>query len=320
MKKIVVLLLFAVAMLVALSGCNDSSDYPDKEANPASDFEYEKNDDGGITIMKYVGTDETVVIPQTIDDISVTELGRSAFVGLEHVKTLMMPDSVRFIGSAACGDMAQLTNVRLSKNVEIIGTSAFAGCHVLTEINLSMKTLTHIGDYAFNGCINLKKVTFGDNIEYIDDKAFIYCESLEEAILPKNLKSLGEYAFGECYSIKKIFIPKTLEEWGMSPFIGNISVTEIVLEDGLKKIGSYGCFAGCLVESVTIPDSVEKIADIAFTAFPNLKSVYFEGDAPKEMGGLSLGRPEEVTVYYDPSKDGWDTTSIKDEYTLKALK
>ena len=70
------------------------------------------------------------------------------------------------------------------------------------------------------------------------------------------------------------------------------------------------------MESVTIPKSVESIADIAFTAFPNLKEVHFKGDAPKDMGGLALGRPEEVTVYYDPSTKGWDTTSIRDEYNV----
>ena len=37
------------------------------ETNPKSDFEYVENEDGGITITKYIGTDDSVVIPEAID-------------------------------------------------------------------------------------------------------------------------------------------------------------------------------------------------------------------------------------------------------------
>lgn len=106
-----------------------------------------------------------------------------------------------------------------------------------------------------------------------------------------------------------------MEKWYWSPFIGNTAVTEIVFEDGLKVIGSYGAFAGCQVETLHIPASVEKIADIAFTAFPRLKEVYFEGNAPEvSADGRIFAKPEQgVKVYYDPNTTGWDTTPLRDE-------
>ena len=285
MKKALTFLLLAALLATPLVGCHkDDSDEPAKtttennantipeynaaDANPASDFEYKVREDGGITITKYIGEDETVVIPQNIDGKEVTLIGERAFAGTS-ILSVAMPDTILYIAS-----------------------------------------------YAFYGCKQLKTVRFGDNIQLILDEAFYDCESMESVILPKNLKELGQYAFGNCLAVQKIWIPKTVEKWGWSPFIGNISVKEIIFEDGLKKIGSYGAFTGCQVEVLRIPASVESIADIAFTAFPNLKEVYFDGAAPT-VGGDVFATPEQgVKIYYNPSMPGWDTTLLRDVYTL----
>ncbi len=279
MKKALTLLLLAAMLTAPLAGCGSANDTPAgvndnipeynaADANPASDFEYKVRTDGGITIVKYIGEDETVVIPQTIDGEEVTLIGERAFAGTS-ILSVSMPDTVLYIAS-----------------------------------------------WAFVGCKQLKTVRFSDNIQLILEEAFQDCESLEQVILPKNLKEIGQYAFGNCLSVQKIWIPKTLEKWGWSPFIGNVSVKEIVFEEGLKKIGSYGAFAGCQVEVLRIPASVESIADIAFTAFPKLKEVHFEGAAPT-VGGDVFATPEQgVKIYYDPSTSGWDTTPLRDVYTL----
>ena len=279
MKKALTLLLLAAMLTAPLAGCGTTDDTPAgitdnipeynaADANSASDFEYKVREDGGITIVKYIGEDETVVLPQTIDGEEVMIIGERAFAGTS-ILSVSMPDSVLYIAS-----------------------------------------------WAFVGCKQLKTVRFSDNIQLILEEAFQDCESLEQVILPKNLKELGQYAFGNCLAVQKIWIPKTLEKWGWSPFIGNISVKEIVFEEGLKKIGSYGAFAGCQVEVLRIPASVESIADIAFTSFPKLKEVHFAGAAP-EVGFNVFATPEQgVKIYYDPSTSGWDTTPLRDVYTL----
>ena len=77
MKKFLVLLLAITLLTVALSGCNNSEkpsindestinttseQDPSAEPNPATDFEYETNSDGGITIVQYMGSNEMVII------------------------------------------------------------------------------------------------------------------------------------------------------------------------------------------------------------------------------------------------------------------
>ena len=273
-------------LFTTLTSCSNSSPYPSKDANPTSDFEYQKTDDQkGIQISKYIGSDQTVVIPQKIDGLPVTVIGSSAFIESD-ITSLMMPDSVTNIYTYAIAGCEKLTEVRLSENLQAVGECSFSGCTSLTQVDLSMPTLTHIYNEAFEGCTSLQQVIFGDNIEFI-----------------------GAEAFQECTS-----------------FAGNTSVTEIVFEEGLKAIGDrehYGCFSDGLVESVTIPASVSYIADNAFVNFPEMTEIIFTGNAP-EISAVALidhtlGDPEQITVYYDPTTEGWSSTSIKDVYQLVPL-
>ncbi|MBQ8135375.1 MAG: leucine-rich repeat protein [Clostridia bacterium] len=65
-------------------------------ANAATygDFEYEENDDGGITITKYTDNDKEVVIPSEIDGKSVTSIGWNAFYSCTSLTSVTIPDSV----------------------------------------------------------------------------------------------------------------------------------------------------------------------------------------------------------------------------------
>lgn len=323
MKRIHIILGIFLLLLTMLTGCSNNPPYPSKDANPASDFEYQKTDDQtGIQINKYIGSDQTVVIPQKIDGLPVKVIGSSAFIESD-ITSLMMPDSVTNIYTYAIAGCEKLTDVRLSQKLQAVGECSFSGCTSLTQMDLSMPSLTRIYNEAFEGCTSLQQVTFGDNIEFIGAEAFQECTSLQEAILPKNLKEVGDYAFALCTGMQKLHIPKNLEIWGMYAFAGNTSVTEITFEEGLKAIGDrehYGCFSDGLVESVTIPASVAYIADNAFVNFPKMTEIIFTGNAP-EISAVALidhtlGDPEQITVYYDPTTEGWDTTPIKDTYKL----
>ena len=331
MKKYVTLLVSALLCSSVLIGCNNPKEPPINstieshtgnmtetlQANPKSDFEYQIREDGEFEITKYVGTDEHVIIPQSIDGKNVTVIGERSFAGA-NILSLVMPDTVIYVFSHAFSGCENLTDIKMSASLITVSWGAFINCNSLTCIDLSMESMKYIDEDAFKNCQNLKTVKFGNNIQSIRKNAFYGCASLEEVILPKNLQEIGEYAFGECFGVKKVWIPKTLDKWGWYPFFKTTLVTEIVFEEGLKTIGSYGVFRGCQVEVLRIPASVESIAMISFTAFPNLKEVYFEGAAPKvdEQSGIFDEAGQNVTVYYNPSMSGWDTTPLRDEYTL----
>lgn len=316
MKKLIVLTLSLLLTLSLFSACAKQR-YPD--ANPVSDFEYEINNRGGITITKYIGEAEQVVIPQQIEDKDVLIIGQSAF-SETAITSVIMPDTVIYILPWAFVNCNNLETVQISASLQVIGMNAFQNCTALETIDLSKATIMEsIEDDAFNGCLNLCKITFSDSIVRIGKNAFFQCESLEQIILPQNLQEIGESAFCACTGAKRIWIPKTVEKWGYLPFAGATSLEKIVFEDGIKEIGAEALCSGGVLRAVTIPASVEILSSGAFMECRNLKAVYFEGPAPKMSNEKFYGfvSPEQdVKIYYDPAMPGWDTTPLQEIYTL----
>ena len=73
--------------------------------------------------------------------------------------------------------------------------------------------------------------------------------------------------------------------------------------NGVSSIASFA-FENCTsLTNVIIPSSVTKINGVVFNGCPNLKSVYFWGNAPPEYSGIFT--PGSGTVYYLPGTTGW---------------
>ena len=70
---------------------------------PGTDFEY-RIENGGITITKYIGQQENVVIPKEINGLPVTTIGKRSFFDSEPVKNITIPNHYQ-----------QLSNQRLER-------------------------------------------------------------------------------------------------------------------------------------------------------------------------------------------------------------
>ncbi len=103
------------------------------------------------TLTKYYGTEEEVVIPDAFNNISITSIGNSAFLGCMNLKNILIPEGVKNIGEYA-----------------------FDCCINLTSINIP-SSLTSIGKYAFNYCVNLISIIIPSNVINIGECAFYYC-------------------------------------------------------------------------------------------------------------------------------------------------
>jgi hypothetical protein len=65
-------------------------------------------------------------------------------------------------------------------------------------------TLVEIGDHAFEGCNNLREVTFNDGLQKIGEEAFLNCTSLESVTLPSTLVEIGGDAFYSCRNLREV--------------------------------------------------------------------------------------------------------------------
>ncbi len=70
--------------------------------------------------------------------------------------------------------------------------------------------ITHIGEYAFKDCINLRNVEIPASVTSIGELAFSNCSSLSSVVIPAGVTSIGFEAFGGCRSLRSIIIPASV--------------------------------------------------------------------------------------------------------------
>ena len=142
--------------------------------------------------------------------------------------------------------------------VEIICTSAFYDCKLLTSLQLP-DSLKCIGPQAFDGCMNLYDFKLPSNLTNIEREAFEGCISIRELIVPKSVNHIGNNPFTKCKEIEV-----------------KCNSSDFVLKDDFlmnKKEMRIISYLGHS-EMVNIPFSVEQIGGSAFREISGLKKVF----------------------------------------------
>ncbi len=252
-----------------------------------------------ITIGKYKGADEEVVVPDEIDGVPVRFIKDSAFdaaASPETIKKLTLPAS---INTAEAGIYQKLTGLE-----EVI----FSGGLVRAEKG------------AFKNCRNLKRVTGAEKLEYVEDEAFYNCETLEKIEYSPEIKVLGQNAFYNCMAATgEVVLPASLTWIGAKPFYNAKGITkltfgcdgnlvggkdaqgdnrsiaygmsgleEIVICDGVTEITPYlfvnlGSSYNGPIKKLVIPDSVRSIGERAF-GFSGLSGTVVIPDSVTSIG------------------------------------
>lgn len=88
-------LLFVVSLLLLfVSGNYYSTNASDELKDESGNFLYTCNDDGTVTISKYLGSEENVIVPSEIECKQVTYIGNSAFEFNKIIKSVSLPEGL----------------------------------------------------------------------------------------------------------------------------------------------------------------------------------------------------------------------------------
>ena len=139
MKKVKKILAIAMIIATATTTCTFTGIIPENNLSVSAaeevmetddGFQYKVNNNGEITITKYIGTDTNVNIPSKIDEKSVTSIGECAFENCESLTNITIPNSVTSIGNSAFSFCSNLINITISNSVTSIGNYEIGRAHV----------------------------------------------------------------------------------------------------------------------------------------------------------------------------------------------
>ncbi len=215
--------------------------------------------------------------------------------------------SVSGIGTCTDADII-IPSIYNGKSVTTIGESAFDGCTSLTSIDIP-DSVTSIGGWAFYGCTSLTSIVIPDSVTTIGESAFDACTSLTNVTMGNSITSVGSHAFYECTSLTSIVIPDSATAIETNAFYKCTSLTSIVIPKSVTTIGSsafedctrltYVYYKGTSTEwSVNISDRNDK--------FVSATRYYYSETQPTESGNY---------WYYENNKlKEWPSQGL--EYTL----
>lgn len=163
----------------------------------------------------------------------------------ELVKNLVIPNTVEEIGSYQFAGCYSIENISISNSVESVGADAFYRCFNLVQTENGVH---YVGNWAvsaiddlvtaviregtvgiaceafydndYGSTSNLTSITIPASVKYINYRAFVFCQNLQEVTFGANseLLSIGRQAFWYCSSLASITIPKNVVYIGARAF------------------------------------------------------------------------------------------------------
>ncbi|MDO6761814.1 leucine-rich repeat protein [Tamlana sp. 2_MG-2023] len=262
-------------------------------AATANDFAFKNGE-----ITDYYGPGGTIIIPETINNETVTVISDDAFYN-KQLTGVTIPNTVTRIEEYAF-DNNMLTDVILPSALTHIGEDAFYD-NQLSSIIIP-NSVTYIGEYAFDGnnlseftlptpaisgSWNMGNNTSGEVVTDLDE-SYIYSSgsytpsnkdfefengeitdyygpegniTIPETINGETVTTIGEDAFSYA-GLTNVTIPNTVTIIEDDAFYNN-ELTSISLPNALTYIGD-NAFEGNMLDAIILPNTVTFIGDEAF--------------------------------------------------------
>ncbi len=228
-----------------------------------NDFEY-RIENNNITITKYIGSSEDIIIPERINNLLVTHIGDEAFYGRKLTR-VVIPDTVEYLAESAFRRDNTLKTLKTEFSILVYKNEITIIRYNWDKTDISIPAkidnlpVTRIGDRAF-AYNKLTSVVIPESITAIGTGAFAY-NKLTSVVIPNNVTSIGDEAFrGNDLTI--VSIPDSITRIGTGAFAYN-KLTSVVIPNNVTSIG-YEAFRGNQIIKIVIPDTVEIIAESAF--------------------------------------------------------
>ena len=205
--------------------------------------------DGNGVITAYAGNKNAaeVIIPQTVNGITVTGIGEKVFEGCDKLTTIILPDTVESIGAFAFGSCTSLSDMAFYS--EVTDKQAVVADYVTGQLTLPERLHT-LDSSAFFNCVSIKTFAIDKSNAYFKTESVASSDN-GEMLLSKDGTKL--YRFAPAFHYAGIYdLPQNLVD---------------ILPYSCEGVGLNGGFR--------VPVSVVNIGEHAFYACHNLNDFQF---------------------------------------------
>lgn len=290
---------------------------------------------GGQPWADYCEEIESITLRSGVKRVGDYAFGSDIYsFSLPNLSSISFSSTITEIGMGAFMSAGKLTSVTLPSSLVSIESGAFSYTPLET-VTIPSKT-TEIGYSVFSDCSSLKEITvLPNNPIYFSVDGVLFYETEDDVSLicyphakpsttysiPEGTTRILEYTFAWNQVLTSISVPGSVRVIEPLAFLGCESLSKVSLGEGIESLSSAAFWCCSSLKSLSIPASVSEMTTSVYPggdwygASQNME-VHFAGDAPKKFdGGLSelyQGSKYQVTIYYPPDAEGWD--SLRDQY------
>lgn len=267
-----------------------------KDVFVSNDFEYNENDDRTINILKYIGKNINITIPEKINGKNVTTIGNRAFDDCYENTKIKIPKTIKNIAKNAFNDCISLKNIEVDKDNKYYSSEEGIlfdknktklirypqGKDSVSVYKIPKKVET-LDEFSFYNCSNISRIVVPKSIKNIEYSAIYTCQysNIEVNKKNKNYKDIDGVLFDKTgkvlikYPIKRkestYEIPYTVKKIASYAFF-DTNIKNIIMLDEIKELGNM-TFYKCNVEEIKLSNNIETMGDGEFRECTNLKEI-----------------------------------------------
>ena len=174
---------------------------------------------------------------------------------------------------------SDIVRLEVPKGVTSTGTSAMKIANGYTALKTVVfpEGFTTLGEYTFMATATapsaLVSVSLPSTLQTIGQRAFTYCNSLEELIIPEGITEIPIEMANYTTSLKTVKFPSTIKKIGQQAFRSSNLSDGIVIPEGCTEIVKYA-FRDCSAIYVELPSTLETVGEYAFAENEALTTLY----------------------------------------------
>lgn len=246
----------------------------------------ETNDESNIVAYEVSGIGECnvskIAIPKEHNGKAVTKIKSQAFKENKILKSIIITD-----------------------NIKNIGSQAFWNCTNLKQVSCNAQNIEKL---TFQGCSELKKVIIGKNVSSWADQIFFSCDKFDDLTILSETLNVGNNNLTTKSSLKEIKVNEDNNKYmvengilfskdGSKIYVyptGKLGDT-YTISNNIKEIGDYAFYNSDL-KFIDIPDTVERVGNSAFGFCSNLEKATINANILGRLTFYGSGKLEKVTI------------------------